>query len=243
MRCLLLVCLIACNGQKPLGGSGKGRIVLTTPFVGTNGFTSSIAVGRPVIVAIQREDAPPQDAAAEMQLQISGGPYRIVSLAAGQSIVWLDTEADYRFIAVRYGAFAGEEPLVRARPIRLVQTYDMAERITRDDKGCEQTEDVPISDLSMAPNQEVHVTIVGVDQTQNPSSGWLTLTPQTIPPEINLETPFIGSAGTPNTFIIRPAGELGATVNFIVTEAESKTSVTIGLATTPDPAPCEATPK
>ena len=240
MRFCVLAFLIACSGNKPTGGSGTGDIVFTTPFVGTMGFASSVAIGRPIIIAVHREGSPDGDAAAEMELQVSNGPYRIVQLAAGQALVWLDAEGDYRITAVRYGSFAGQEPLVRARKVLTVRAFESARRITRNDAGCEQIEDaVPIGDLSLASNQELQVSIVGIDQTENPTSGWLTLTPQTVPAEINVETPFLGGTGVPNTFVIRPAGDLGATIGLVITEAETKTNVALTIVTSADAAPCE----
>ena len=237
----LLLLLTACKTGPVIVEGGPAHLAMATPFAETSGFQSPVGVGRPFFLLLQREDSGATTAAAELAFQVSGGSYRALQVGAGQYLVWLDEEADYRFAVLRYNVVVGLEPIVRAHPVvrlRLAATAIVETTV----EACTARSEVAIADLVRHPNQVTRVTIVGLDASQLPTSGFLPIEFRALPLQLRVESESIFAGGTPNQLVLRPAAELGGKAVIDVAVKESSAALQITIPTDPEEAPCEPAP-
>lgn len=197
---LLLGCADGANGDK-----GLVRFSQVVNFVETDDFKPPLVLGRTVLLKL--EHAPlGEQSYPELSLEVTGGAAQVLPLGFAQYAVRLDEEKTYRFRA-KEGTRELDAISVSSKKGATLRLHGKAQVTTSGESGgkrCVRAAAVDLADLTLAPNQQVAVTVVPVDEAGAPMLGMLQLSAKASRPDLELDTPLFFEGGSPNTLLIRP---------------------------------------
>jgi hypothetical protein len=233
----LLGCADGGNGDK-----GIVRFSQVVNFVETDDFGPPLVQGRTVLIKL--EHAPlGEQSYPELSLEVTGGAAQVLPLGFAQYAVRLDDEKTYRFRA-KEGTRELDAISVSAKKGARLRLQGRAQVATSGESGgrrCVRAASVDLADLTLAPNQEVALTVVPVDEAGRPMLGLLQLSAKSSRPDLELDTPFFFEGGSPNTLLLRPTvatGRLGDVSVDIVDPAFATLTQTVRVTAQAAPVTC-----
>jgi hypothetical protein len=236
MRWLPLLLVAGCAiSDGEAGDRGIVRFSLVHDYSQSRDLSSPIAVGRTILIAIQRPDG---NTFTELELAIedpSGDTVdAIAPLGFAQYAVVLDEPGLHRLVATDRDGRPLDSLSIRAEEVEEIVVDETVLVTTLRDDGivkCAQVEEQALKNVVLHQNQTIEMFVVPRSRLGEPMIGLLALTASG-PVNVELHAPLTGEGRFANALIVDPIADLDQTVELVIEDDASNRRIETPIAAT-----------